>query len=154
MGSLVQKYNPLSGKFDWVNTADDSSTINVVVYEGSTTDDTLTELFVDGVSLARTLIPTDTQTVFSLFITGKQTGGIAGTIGDSVTFKVEGEIKNIGDVITINNNTTITVSQITPTENWEVSVLADDTNDSINISVLGEVDKNISWVGELRIINL
>lgn len=134
--------------------ADDSSTINVVVYEGSTTDDTLTELFVDGVSLARTLIPTDTQTVFSLFITGKQTGGIAGAVGDSVTFKVEGEIKNIGDVITINNNTTITVSQITPTENWEVSVLADDTNDSINISVLGEVDKNISWVGELRIINL
>lgn len=134
--------------------AADSSTINVVVYEGSTTDDTLTELFVDGVSLARTLIPTDTQTVFSLFITGKQTGGIAGAVGDSVTFKVEGEIKNIGDVITINNNTTITVSQITPTENWEVSVLADDTNDSINISVLGEVDKNISWVGELRIINL
>ena len=107
--SLIQKYNPLSGKFDWVNAADDSSTINVVVYEGSTTDDTLTELFVDGVSLARTLIPTDTQTVFSLFITGKQTGGIAGAVGDSVTYKVEGEIKNIGGTVTINNNTTITI---------------------------------------------
>jgi hypothetical protein len=154
MGSLVQKYNPLSGKFDWVNAADDSSTINVVVYEGSTTDDTLTELFVDGVSLARTLIPTDTQTVFSLFITGKQTGGIAGAVGDSVTYKVEGEIKNIGGTVTINNNTTITISQYPNTENWIVQVLADDVNDSVNVSVQGEVGKNISWVGELRIINL
>jgi hypothetical protein len=120
--------------------ADDSSTINVVVYEGSTTDDTLTELFVDGVSLARTLIP--------------QTGGIAGAVGDSVTYKVEGEIKNIGGTVTINNNTTITISQYPNTENWIVQVLADDVNDSVNVSVQGEVGKNISWVGELRIINL
>ena len=67
-----------------------------VSYNGSTTDGTNTEIFVDGVNLLRTLVATDTNTSFLLFITGRQTGGISGTVADSATFKVEGEVKNIG----------------------------------------------------------
>lgn len=125
-----------------------------ITYLGSTTDDTVTEIFVDGVNLLRTLIPADTQLAFELLITGKQTGGTAGTVGDSATFKVEGELKNIGGTVTINNNTTTTISQYVPTENWEVQVRANDTEDAIRINVVGETDKNISWKGELRTINL
>lgn len=125
-----------------------------VGYSGDTTDGSVTEIFVDGVDLSRTLVPEDAQIAFELFITGKQTGGTSGDVGDSVTFKVEGEIKNIGGVVTINNVTTFTISQSTPTENWEVQVRANDTEDAIRINVVGEADKDISWKGELRTINL
>jgi hypothetical protein len=117
---------------------------------GETTDDTKTELFTDGMT-GRITVDEDYAYFFEILCIGVQTGGTVGTAGDTWMKKVVGSIANkgattaiLGTNVDIYDDGDIALTVV-------VDVEADDTNDSLKISVTGEVDKTISWTVDVNI---
>ena len=91
---------------------------------------------------------------FEILLTARQTGGSAGTVGDSAMWLVTGFIKSIAGVTTL-----VGVPTGTGTPSaffdagaalWSITVTADDVNDVLAITVTGETNKNISWTASVK----
>jgi len=120
------------------------------IFRGQTTDATQTEIFLDG-SSARATIGTNRLVGFEVFVTGLQTGGGAGTAGDSWIHIINGAIKNIGGTTSLIGSLIDTlIAEDSGTNSWSVSVDADNTNNSIRVRVTGEASKNINWKASIR----
>jgi len=120
-----------------------------VVFSGATTDATLTEIFIGGVSNNRLVIPTDTVWGFKFKITGAATGGDQ---GDTASWTIEGSISNFGGttaLVSAVTKSTIGTSGVAAPDpdGWDLSVTADDTNDAPVPKVTGEASHNINWGG-------
>lgn len=111
-----------------------------ITFRGSTSNNTQTEIFIDGSSLRYT-IPSDTTWVFQILIVARRTDAD----NESAGYQVLGVIDN-------NAGTTALVGSITKTAiaednaGWDVDVQADNANDALVIKVTGENTKTIYWV--------
>jgi len=118
----------------------------------ATNDATQTELFIGASS--RIVLPADRTWFFKVMLAARQTAGTAGTIGDSAAYEYKGVITRDGA-----NNTAIqgTVTEEVIYESnaaWDVTVDADDTNESLRIQVTGELDKTIHWVAKVELVEV
>jgi hypothetical protein len=124
--------------------------ISDLIWRGSTTDATPTEIFLDGSAIQAT-VPTDTTWAFSVFAVARRDTGV------SVIFKVEGGIKNIGGVVTLVAAITTTVVSdgsggLLVAGNFVVS--ADDPNNALIITVTGAGGQNWRWVARAHLVEL
>lgn len=135
------------GKFDTVGDAQSGK----ILLRQETTNATTKMLGFDGsTTVSGEVILRENRTYsFEAKITARQTAGIAGTVGDSAYYVVEGVITRDGS-----NNTILQWSNVdTKYESnaaWAVSVSADDTNESLKIEVTGEADKTIHWTADIK----
>jgi hypothetical protein len=114
----------LDGQFSWY---------------GSTVDATGTEIFLDGIS-KRFPVKNNGNHTFSLICNGLS------SVGDSRWFKIDGGIKNVSGVVTLVGSTTTYDDGDAGGSTWDIGVTADDTNDSLRISVTGSAATNIDWI--------
>lgn len=121
-----------------------------------TTDATQTSLLLNG-STGLITIPSDTLAHCQIQVTGVQQSGSSGTKGDSAVFTIWACIKNIGGVTSLvgtplyldNTGTISTTSAYNFADvaaaTWDVTIVADNTNDALLIKVTGEANKTIYW---------
>lgn len=113
---------------------------SVYTLRNSTSNNTQTELFLNG-SSARATIASDTTWAFRALIVARRTDAD----GESAAYEITGCIDN-------NAGTTALVGSITKTviaedtAGWDVTAEADNTNDALVIKVTGENAKTIRWV--------
>lgn len=105
---------------------------------GATSVDLLSAVTGAQISIASNKVYT-----FVAYVTGKQTGGSAGTTYDSWSYKVEGCISNVG-------GTTALKSQLKTVFHEDASgcdcvAEADDSNEYLTIKCTGVADRNIYW---------
>ena len=131
-----------------------NSLVNINIVRNNTTDDTITELFLDGTS---SIIPIMNNSLvsFKLIITGVQTAGSNGLVGDSMIKQVEGGIKNIGGTTSIIGSVTKkSIAIDSGASTWSVFISADNVSDYLKIEVKGETGETISWTGNIELTEI
>jgi len=123
------------------------------------TNAAVNRLTIDGDTPAldnKLILPASRTWGFTIIVSARQTAGTAGTVGDSHIFEVKGGIKRDGA-----NNTsmigTASVSTIVTdaaAATWTVSVSADDTDESLNVDTIGEVNKTIHWSAKVELVEV
>lgn len=132
-----------SGRFS----ADGDAQISTLIARNSTTNGTPTLLFLDGAS-EKLIVPTDTSWQFTVNVIARRTDGGG---DESAGYKLEGVIANDNGTTTIIGSVADTVfAEISSP--WGVTVTANDTTDSLDISVTGEAAKTIRWVAKISIV--
>jgi hypothetical protein len=117
--------------------------------EGQTTDNSTTEIFINGESNNRITIATDKSRMFDIKILGRRTDSgseSAGYILQCVIRNVAGTVTMVGSVLK-----TVVAEDSNP---WDVSATADNTNKCININVKGQNSKDISWTCEVETLTI
>lgn len=131
-------------------TIGDAQTTRNTIF-GTTSSATSVSLGISGNFEWLTIEPNTTQT-FVLYISARQTGGTAGTVGDSAGYKIEGVIKNTsGTVSLVGSINNITLGENAGAAGWSVTATAASWNDSLSIDVTGEADKTIHWVASVQL---
>jgi hypothetical protein len=124
----------------------------------STTDATPEEMNTEATnfpsSFTRLLIRPGRTYACRIVISARQTGGTAGTVGDSAMWEIQACIKR-----DLANNTSLVGSAGTGTAPaalrdagaaaWSIAVTADDTNEALVVTVTGEADKTIRWLAHI-----
>lgn len=123
--------------------------VSRVFVKALTTDATVTKLTLANGTLL--VLPVGTSAYFFLKANAVQTGGSAGTAGDSYACRIQGLIKNVAGTVTI-------IAQDTPFEESDVAftgslaVAVDATNDALSVQATGQANKNITWFAEVELI--
>lgn len=137
-----------TGQFLTKNTNADNNTIwndaRFHTMSNTTTDGTVTELFLDGIS-TRLVIPTDKMWSFRILVAGRRTD----VLGNVANFDFRGSLKNIGGTVSLPGSIKEIIAK--DDANFNVTVSADDANNSIKVSVTGAVGKAMSWKATLLI---
>lgn len=155
LGQLAQGKFPGSFTlgYSFVNFSKGSQ-YTVVTQRFLTTNATPTELTFGGGSPSASnslVLPASTTWGFRIMVTARQTAGAAGTVGDSAIYEFVGGIKRDG------SNNTALVGSVTKTviaedqAAWDCDVAADDTNESLDITVTGEASKTIAWCATIQL---
>jgi len=105
---------------------------------GSTTDATALALVTWPVAI-------NTALRVEALVTGRRTGGTAGTINDSMVVRIDGAFKNNGGVMSKHLVLNVVVEDQAA---WDVDYTINGTN--IELSVTGEVNNNVDWETEIR----
>ncbi len=122
----------------------DAQTSEYVV-RNSTTNNTQTELFLDGSSL-RITIAADTTYVFEALISARRTDAD----NESGGYKITGVIdNNAGTTALVGSVTVTTIAE--DNAGWDCTAQADNTNDALAIKCTGENAKTIRWVGSVKV---
>lgn len=103
---------------------------------GTTSNNTQTEIFVDGVASSRMTIATNTTWMFSAMVAARSATESAG-------YKIEGVIKNDGGTTSLVGTAVKTVFA-EEDATWDVTVEADDTNDALVFKVTGDAG-SVVW---------
>ena len=112
----------------------------------TTTDGVQTEMLV---AAARISVATDSTYMFRVDLVARRTDAD----NESGGYVIEGAIDN-------NAGTTAMVGPVFVTSlaednsAWDVTVVADDTNDAVVPKVTGEAGKTISWVGRMQLVKV
>ncbi|MDD5517869.1 MAG: hypothetical protein PHV98_00775 [Candidatus Omnitrophica bacterium] len=130
------------------NTVGDAQT-SQLVSSNLTTDNTPTELFLDGVTggSLRATIASDTTWAFEIIVTARRTD----TDNESAGYYFLGVIDNNAGTTSLVGSVTKTVIA-EDTAGWDVNVTADNANDALIITATGENSKTIQWVAFIRLI--
>lgn len=121
--------------------------LSQVVLRNATTDNTPTELFLDGAS-ARLALTTYTTLAFSIDVVARKTG----TNDKYAYFTLTGIITKEA-----NNASTLILGTVTSTviyrtsASWSADATADTANGALKITVTGEAATNILWVASARL---
>ena len=107
------------------------------VLSGTTSNNTQTEIFVDGVASSRMTIATNTTWMFSAMVAARSATESAG-------YKIEGVIKNDGGTTSLVGTAVKTVFA-EEDATWDVTVEADDTNDALVFKVTGDSADSVVW---------
>lgn len=121
--------------------AGDAQTL-LMVLRRETTDNTTTEMFLDGAS-QRIVLPTNSVMTFEITIAARRTDATGGAAG----YRFIGVIRK--DATNASTTFTGTPSKVIIGEtntNWDANVVADTTNGSLRVNVNGETGKTIRWV--------
>ena len=113
-----------------------------------TTTATATQLFGDNLTgTSRLTVAASTSYAYKLQLVARQTGGAAGTAGDTAIWHIEGGVYRAaaGNAILLGATTT-SYSAVTAAAAWTATVSADTVNNAIVVTVAGEANKNINWV--------
>ena len=136
-----------TGKVSIGNTNNSSIDHTMYILYGTTTDSTLTELFLDAVS-SRITLDNNTTMMFEADIVGRDSTG-----AKHCAFKLSGVIDNTnGSTILINNVSETIVAETV--EAWSAVAQADDTNDALVIKVTGEGATTIKWTAFVKTISI
>lgn len=120
----------------------------------STTNATITEMFIDGSSI-RAVIPTGKTWGLHGTIVGRQTGGTSGTAGDSTIETFDGVLKNVGGTVSLVNAITATQGDTDAgLSTTTVTVTADNVNKSLKIQVTGTANRNINWFAHVDLFEV
>ena len=111
-----------------------------VMWLGTTTNGSATELFLHGDSPYRCTLLADSVVGFEIRVVAKSTAG------DIYDEKIEGTIKRDGadNTVLVGSNDTTVINDESG-GSWSVSVTADDTNECIKLSVSGAAATTINW---------
>jgi hypothetical protein len=134
-----------AGRFSATGDAQSSE----LVVRNSTTDAVQKELFLDGSSL-RITIANDTTWAFDCLIVARRTDAD----NESASYRITGCIDrnaNAASTALVNSSVTVIAED---TAAWDVDVVADATNGSLNFRVTGEAGKTIRWVGWVRLVEV
>jgi hypothetical protein len=124
-----------------------------IKYYGETSNATITELFLDGTNNSeRFSVLGSSSNVYRLEITAL---GVKASNGDSVAYSGKGLIKDL-------SGTTSLVGTITMTQDFSdasltttsMTVVADNTNNSLKVSVTGVAATNIAWSVSVNYIKI
>jgi len=119
---------------------------SVSVCRNTTADATQIQLFLDG-SGARMSVATNSTWTFEIIVTGRTSSG------NSAGYQISGVIEN-------NGGTTALVGALTKTVlaedigSWDATVVADNTNDALEVKVTGAAATNIRWAATVRTMEL
>jgi hypothetical protein len=124
-------------------------TVRQLLYE-ETNDATSTVLTVYG---GKPTYITQSGSVcsFNVMINGIQTSGSGGTVGDVGAYEIKGCVKNLSGTTTLVGSLTKTVIA-EDNASWDVTVVANDTNETIDVTVTGVADCDIAWSAEITIL--
>ena len=115
------------------------------ILRNSTTDATITELFLDGVSSKLTMANNSTWG-FDIIVAARRTDAT----GDSAKFSIDGVVSrdaNAASTILIGDPE---INIDSTDQDWNVTVDADATSGNLRIRVQGEAGKTIKWVAYVR----
>lgn len=116
--------------------------VGTYVLRNSTTNATVTELFLNG-SSTRIALPNNSTFVFDIYVTGRRTDATGGSCG----YRFNGVMKRDASAATTSLVGSVSKTVIAETNTaWDASVTADTTNGSLRIQVTGEAAKTIRWV--------
>lgn len=134
-----------SGSF---SAAGDSQTSQFVL-RVQTTNNTATEMFLDG-SSARLTLPNNTTWAFWGIIAGRR----AGATEQSGWWQIEGVIKKDA---TVGSTTLLSSSdnlKYRDNANWTTALAADTTNGALKLTVTGDTSNNVNWVAFVRVVEI
>lgn len=128
---------------------------SVLGFRGSTTNATITEIFLTGLSNTRATVPASTTWVAEVDVIARSTGGTS-----NACFKRRCIIKRdganntalVGSVETI--GTDIGSNAGVPPTGWAVTITADDTNESLKVEVTGAASTTINWVAKASLVEV
>ena len=114
------------------------------VLNASTTNATATEMGTGAVTFARMVVRASTTWAFDITVAARSDGGV-----DNATYMYRGMVKRDAS-----NNTVLvgTVDNFYTNETnaaWDVAVTADDTTESLKITVTGAAATNINWTAKV-----
>jgi hypothetical protein len=140
-GATADHTGQLAQASGYFSAAGDAQTSRYVL-RTATTNASPTAMFLDGSSSRLTI--TDGRTVtFDALVVGRS------NTGQSAGYRIQGVIENVGGTTAFIGTPTVTVlGEDNPA--WNVSVLADDTNDALSISVTGVIVTNVRWVATVE----
>jgi len=101
------------------------------------------ELYLDGIS-EQIGVTNDATMMFEADIVGRETSGTK-----HCSFKLTGVISNTGGTTVLVNNVSETIIAETD-ELWAVEASADNTTNSLRVTVTGELGLTIKWVGFIK----
>jgi hypothetical protein len=119
-----------------------------------TTTATATQLFGDNTSAtSRLTVAASTSYAYKLQLVARQTGGAAGTAGDTAVWNIEGGVYRAaaGSAILLGATTT-SYSAVTAAAAWTATVSVDTVNNALVVTVAGEASKNINWVAFWQLV--
>jgi hypothetical protein len=146
----AQRWNEQAFKFDYTASTTIRYYFSRFQWQGTTSDGNALEIFLGGTSNKRATVLA--SSVFSF--NGQFIASI--TNGDCKIWNISGAIKrNASNTTTlIGSITKTTVAEDAGATTWDISATADDTNESLKITVTGETAKTIIWHGVLSITEL
>ena len=119
-----------------------------LIARNSTTNNTQTELFLDG-SSGQLILPSDSTYAFEIRVSGRRTD----TPGSSYHAVIEGTISNNSGTTALDGSNTLRV--ITNTAGtWSAVVEADNTNDALVVKVTGASGETIRWVAAIKLVEI
>jgi hypothetical protein len=137
----------------YFSTPGDAQRIEFTV-RGTTTDATPTEIFLDGSS--EQFIPQDGATyAVSIMVVARQTGGAAGTVGDSIYEETKLAVQRTsGTTAGIPGGSSTSYAASAGVGGWSFSAGIDGTTQAVTFTVTGEASKNISWMCRVEAVKL
>jgi hypothetical protein len=120
------------------------------VVRNITTDDTTTELFLDGATTQFALLDHSAVT-FELSLIAMRTDATGGSASYTFTGSIRRDVGAASTTIT-GSVSKVIVAETNP--QWACDVVADTTNGALKIAVGGQVGKTIRWVGRLQTVEV
>ena len=117
------------------------------VLQGSTSNNTQTEIVIGGFANTRMLLGNNECWMFDIDILAVNSGN-----NEQAGWKYSGMIHNFGGTTTLTSN--LGEVEVDPQTNWSVDVSADNTNDALVVKVTGENSKTIRWVAFVKTTQL
>jgi len=118
---------------------------NKYILYGTTTNADTTEIFIGGGSNSRVLVGNNTTMFYTVDIVARRTdatGESAGWTLKGVVDNVAGNVQNVGNVYE--------VAVASDDGNWAVDVVADNTDDAVNVVVTGAAGKTVKWMATVE----
>lgn len=139
-----------SGMFSDVGDA--QGTLNVLRYQ--TLNGVPTALTFDGQAIsANNRISLDVNTLYTFYlqVIAIQSGGLAGILGDARWWHFTGAVRRVASGTNLVSNVTKIEDFGTSinTDTWDASVLANDSDSTLDIVVQGQNNKTIRWVANI-----
>lgn len=125
--------------------------VGTYIARGITTDNSITEIFLDGIS-QKFLIPTNTAISYTINFIARRTDSFSSEGG---VYEIRGGIDRLNAASStrlIGSPSTTTVSEDNP--NWGVFVAVDTTDGALKIQVKGENGKTIRWVAHIQTVEV
>jgi|694.fasta_scaffold02159_37 hypothetical protein len=120
----------------------DAQRVNFILRQ-ITSDDTPTELFLDSNSI-RLTIPSGKALFATVSIAGIINGG-----SKAIHYIRKVAIKNISGTTSLIGTVSILGTDVEDDASYDVSITADDTNDALQINVIGQTGETIRWVAHV-----
>ncbi|MEK7779915.1 MAG: hypothetical protein AAB370_00270, partial [Verrucomicrobiota bacterium] len=131
-----------SGQFQSVGDAQTS----VYICRNITTNASPRDLFLDGISRFIT-VPTSSTWALDILVTARA------ATGSSAVYQIRSSIRNDAGVTTLFGTPALTIiGEDVPA--WDVTVSANDTNDSLVLTATGDADQTIRWVATVRSVEV
>jgi hypothetical protein len=119
-----------------------------------TTTATASQMFGDNTSgTSRLTIAVSTSYAWKLQLVARQTGGAAGTAGDTAVWNIEGGVyRTAAGNTTLLGSVTTSYMAVTAAAAWTAVVSADTVNQALVVTITGEASKNINWVAFWQLV--